>query len=233
MPKKPLLSIGMPVYNGDTFLAETLENLLGQTFGDFDLVISDNASTDGTRDICEAFAAKDSRVSYHLQERNVGAGPNHNYVVHASTAPLFKMAAHDDLHAPTYLEKCVAVLNEDPDVVLSHSDSTLIGNEGVPLTLDPETQMFDDPITGEKLPHEPVDVAEGESSNERFSEVLHKFIWCSDMYGVMRREALNQTSLFRSFYGSDKVFLAEMALLGKFHHVREVLFLKRYHSEMS
>lgn len=219
--------------NGENFLPETLDCLLKQTYEDFVLIISDNASTDRTFEICNDYASSDRRIRCHLQERNIGAGPNHNYVVQVSDTPLFKLAAHDDLYAPTYLERCIEILERDPDVALAHSDSILINNDGVPYPFDDARQKYVDPHSGQELPREPVDVAESASSNERFHEVLHRILWCTDMYGVMRRAQLDQTSLFKSYYGSDKVFLAEMALLGKFYHVREKLFMKRYHSDMS
>jgi glycosyltransferase involved in cell wall biosynthesis len=231
--KTPQLTIGIPVYNGENFLAETLDCLLGQTFEDFVVIISDNASTDSSAEICEEYSARDSRVRLHRQDQNIGAGPNHNYVVEVAETPLVKIAAHDDLYAPTYLERCIEVLDRDPGVVLAHSDGYLINNDGVPYPFDERIGKYVDPHTNQELPREPVDVAESGCSNERFHEVLHKVLWCTDMYGIMRREALNRTSLFESYYGSDKVFLAEMALLGRFYHVRENLFMKRYHSEMS
>lgn len=233
MTDTPLVSIGVPVYNGEKYLPETLDCLLKQTFGEFELIISDNASTDRTGEICTDYASRDRRIKYHRQASNIGAGPNHNCVVHLSTGPLFKMAAHDDLYAPTYLERCVRVLEQDPGVILAHSDGTLIDSEGQPYPFDPASQSFVDERSGQRFPREPIEVAESASSNERFHEVLHKLIWCTDMYGVMRRDLMNRTSLFKSYYGSDKVFLAEMALLGRFYHVREKLFMKRYHSEMS
>ena len=233
MTKAPLVSIGVPVYNGEKYLPETLDCLLKQTFGDFELIVSDNASSDRTGELCRDYAAGDSRIKYHRQTSNIGAGPNHNYVVHMSTAPLFKMAAHDDLYAPTYLERCVEVLDRDRGVILAHSDGALIDAAGRPYPFDAASRTYFDERSGQRFPHEPIDVAESEASNERFHEVLHKLIWCTDMYGVMRRDLMDRTSLFKSYYGSDKVFLAEMALLGRFYHVREALFMKRYHSEMS
>ena len=103
----------------------------------------------------------------------------------------------------------------------------------MPYPFDEAKQKYVDPVSGQELPREPVDVAETACSNERFHQVLHRILWCTDMYGVMRRPLMDKTSLFKSYYGSDKVFLAEMALLGKFYHVREKLFMKRYHTEMS
>ena len=232
MTKQPRVSIGIPVYNGENYLAEALDSLLRQSFGDFELLISDNASTDRTQEICRAYAARDARVRYVRQDRNIGAGPNHNRVLELSQAPYFKWAAHDDLYAPAYLAECVAALDRDPAVVLAHADGPLIDAQGKPLTFDIFRQCYFD-RNGKRYVREPVDIAQSDLPSERFDDVLHRIVWCTAMYGLIRRDATNRVTLMRSYYGSDKVFLAEMALLGKFYHAKKPLFMKRCHSAMS
>src|SRR5215831_11779077 len=122
----PRLSIGLAVYNGENFLAQSIEALLGQTYEDFELIISDNASTDGTAGICQRYAKQDSRIRYFRQPRNVGSAPNHNFTIHQARGELFKTASHDDLYARDLLRVCVAALDERPEVVLAHSWSALI-----------------------------------------------------------------------------------------------------------
>src|SRR5215469_10542482 len=130
MSATPRLSIGLPVYNGERYLAESIEALLGQTYTDFELVISDNASTDSTGDICRRYEKEDSRVRYFRQPRNIGLAPNHNYVVEQARGELFKWAANDDLYARDLVERCVAALDEHPDVVLAHSWTARIDTSG-------------------------------------------------------------------------------------------------------
>lgn len=232
MTKQPRVSIGIPVYNGENYLAEALDSLLRQSFGDFELLISDNASTDRTQEICQDYAARDARVRYVRQDRNIGAGPNHNRVLELSQAPYFKWAAHDDLYAPAYLAECVEALDRDPAVVLAHADGPLIDEQGKPLSFDIFRQCYTD-RNGKRYVREPVDIAQSDLPSERFDDVLHRIVWCTAMYGLIRRDATNRVTLMRSYYGSDKVFLAEMALLGKFYHVTQPLFMKRCHSKMS
>ena len=86
----PRVSIGLPVYNGENFLAESIESLLGQSYEDFELIISDNASTDGTADICRRYAKQDSRIRYIRQPHNIGSAPNHNFVIEQARGELFK-----------------------------------------------------------------------------------------------------------------------------------------------
>jgi glycosyltransferase involved in cell wall biosynthesis len=232
MTKQARVSIGIPVYNGENYLAEALDSLLRQSFRDFEILISDNASTDRTPEICRDYAARDSRIRCVRQPRNIGAGPNHNRVLELSQSLYFKWAAHDDLYAPTYLEECVKMLDRNPDVVLAHADGPLIDADGKPLSFDIFRQCYTD-RGGKRYVREPVDIAQSDVPSERFGDVLHRIVWCTAMYGLIRRDATNRVTLMRSYYGSDKVFLAEMALLGKFHHVREPLFMKRCHAKMS
>ena len=110
----PRLSIGLPVYNGENYLAESLDALLGQSFEDFELIISDNASTDGTAAISRRYERLDSRVRYVRQPRNVGLAPNHNIVVEQARGELFKWASHDDVYGRELLERCVVALDENP-----------------------------------------------------------------------------------------------------------------------
>jgi glycosyltransferase involved in cell wall biosynthesis len=130
MKAVPRLSVGLPVVNGEDYLVESLEALLGQTYGDFELILSDNASTDGTTDICQHYAKQDLRIRYFRQPRNIGCSPNHNFVIQEARAELFKMASHDDLYARDLLKRCVDALDEFPQFVLAHSWSALIDSSG-------------------------------------------------------------------------------------------------------
>ena len=104
MTAAPRLSVGLPVYNGENYLAESLEALLGQSYEDFELIISDNASTDGTADICRRYGKQDSRIRYIRQPRNIGLAPNHNFVFEQSRGEFFKWAAADDLYGRDLLQ---------------------------------------------------------------------------------------------------------------------------------
>src|SRR5215211_4893186 len=99
----PQVSIGLPVYNGERYLALCLDSMLAQSFKEFEIVISDNASTDQTAEICRSYQNKDRRIRYFRNEQNAGAAWNHNRVFELSSAPLLKWAACDDLHEPLFL----------------------------------------------------------------------------------------------------------------------------------
>ena len=229
----PRLSIGLPVYNGERFLAQALECLLAQTFGDFELVISDNASTDRTPEICHAYVQRDPRVRYVRNPLNLGSVPNFNRVFELSTAPLFKWAAHDDLHHETYLEGCVRLLDEDPAVVLAHSGTAFIDDHGELFPLCPETGSYIDPKTAAHVVADSPDIGDSPMAVKRFWQVLARARWGTHQFGVIRRASLQQTRLDQNFSGGDRAMLVELALLGRFQSSPERLFLKRIHPDAS
>jgi glycosyltransferase involved in cell wall biosynthesis len=226
----PALSIGLPVYNGEKFLAEALDCLLAQSFGDFELLICDNASTDRTAEIAAAYACRDPRIRYHRNSSNIGAAANFRTAFHLTQAPLFKWAAHDDLYEPNYLASCMEILRCRVDVVLAHSATAFIDDAGRPFPFDAKTGRYLDPLTG--IPQTPDDSALGDDDHpvRRFWHVLSRARWGSHIFGVMRREALEQTRLLADFASSDRAALAELALLGRFKANPARLYLKRFHA---
>ncbi len=209
---KPRVSIGLCVYNGQKFLPETLDSFLAQTYGDFELIICDNASTDGTGDIARRYAALDSRIRYHRNSTNIGLGRNHNRAFELAQGQYFKWAASDDCLCPAYLERCVAVLGSNPDVVLAYPKTIFINAEGRKLDIE-------DP--GWNLRSEQV--------QERLRFCLYAGHWANAVVGVIRREALAQTRLFPTYPGGDFRVLTELSVLGKFYEVPEYLFQRRLH----
>ena len=229
----PRLSIGLPVYNGERLLAQALECLLAQTFRDFELVISDNASTDRTSEICYAYVQRDPRVRYVRNPRNLAAVANFNRVFELSTAPLFKWAAHDDLHLETYLEGCIRLLDENPGVVLAHSGTAFIDDNGELFPFSPETGSYIDPKTAAHLVADGPDIGDSPVAVKRFWQVLTRARWGTHQFGVIRRASLEQTRLEQNFAGGDRAMLAELALLGRFQSTPQRLFLKRIHPDAS
>lgn len=229
----PQVSIGIPAYNGEKYLAEALDGLLAQSFGDFEIVISDNASTDRTAEICRSYQNKDQRIRYFRNERNMGAAWNHNRVFELSSAPLVKWAACDDLHEPSFLERCVAALYDDPGVVLSHTHVKMIDERGEALRFDPARCCLIDNV-GKPVPSSDRNhVAEAFEPEVRFRDVLTHAWWCVQCFGVMRKDAFLRTSGHGNYWGADKVLIAELALQGRFHQVREQLFGQRVHDGCS
>ena len=117
----PLLSIGMPVYNGQNYIKEAVNSILRQTFKDFELIISDNGSSDGTQKICEECAHKDKRIKYIRHEHNRGASWNFNYVAGLASGKYFKWAGHDDNLDPEFLKECVMARKKRCRNIIIHS----------------------------------------------------------------------------------------------------------------
>lgn len=229
------VSIGMPVFNGERYLSLAIDSLLNQTFTDFDVLISDNCSTDRTIEIAEQYAATDDRIRIIRQDQNLGAIKNFNFVFENTDAKYFKWAAADDICQPEYLEKCVAALDDRPDAVWSHSHSDKIDSSGISLIAQLEgdkslLQEIDGEWTWKGFPR---DAYDSNSAATRFSDVLLGTTWCVDSYGLIRRSALEKTRLFIDTYGAEKVLMAELSLLGKYAHVPQILFAQRIHEEAS
>jgi glycosyltransferase involved in cell wall biosynthesis len=229
----PKLSLGIPVHNGAAYLAQLFDCLRAQTLTDFEAIILDNASTDATEQICRRMTAADPRFRYERNQRNIGAAPNFNRVFEQATGRYFKWTAHDDLMAPTYLERCVAVLDEDPSVSVCHAAIQVVNAELQPLSYDSELGRYVDVDGTPALLYEPAGLATSPDPARRFDDVLHGMRLCSEIFGVMRTDLLRRTSLHGSYYGSDKVLLAELALLGRIETVPEPLFIKRFHKDTS
>lgn len=229
----PKLSIGLPVYNAERFLPLALDHFLAQTFENFEIIISDNASTDCTSQICREYVNRDARIRYFRNQTNLGAIANFNRTFELSAAPLFKWAAHDDLHRGSYLESCVRLLDEDPLVILAHSGTAFIGDDGQAFPLEVDTDTYVDPKTGARQQPDSPTIGDSPIAVKRFRQVLSRARWGTHMFGVIRREALRQTQLLPNFAGSDRAMLAELALLGRFRSVPDRLFLKRFHADVS
>jgi glycosyltransferase involved in cell wall biosynthesis len=212
---RPLVSIGLPVYNGENYIAKAIESVLGQTLRDFELIICDNASVDRTQTICEDYARRDSRVRYIRNERNLGAGPNYDLAFHSSRGTFFNWLAHDDAMAPTYLEKAVACLERTPDAVLCYLGITEVGPK------DEVLRVYTNHLPG-------VDAAR---ASVRFAGMILHRHQCEPFFGLFRRQALVGSGLHGLFCGSDRVLLAELALRGPCVTVAEPLFLHREHNE--
>lgn len=219
---RPRVSIGLPVYNGDRFLVEALEAILAQTCKDFELIISDNSSTDTTGKICQAYAASDQRIRYYRNERNIGGHKNFNRVFELATGKYFKWAAHDDLCAPDYLERCIEVLEQNPSVVLCYSKTKLIDEHGSVLNINCD----ENPLLTHSLKPE---LRFRNLIVESFAQPYRGF----QLFGLIRTSTLAKIPLLGDYSGADLVLLARLALLGQFYQIPEYLFFNRDHSQRS
>lgn len=212
----PRVGVGMPVFNGEPFLAEAIEGVLAQDYGDLELIISDNGSTDGTREICEKYAAMDSRVRVLRSEVNKGLAWNFNRVFTASKTEFFMWNAADDVRLPAMVSRCVEVLDEDPGAVLAYTGVVYIDDKGDVVRRWPRTAR-----------------AVASRPSERFGDVVLHEVECFPAHGLIRSAALRSTRLHGNYPSSDNPLLAELALHGRFREIDEDLFLRRDHAGRS
>jgi len=212
----PLVSLGLPVYNGANYLREALDSVLAQTYRNWEVILSDNGSTDATPAICAEYAARDGRIRYYRHAVNMGASRNFNFTFELSRGPLFRWTAHDDVMAPDLLERCVAGLLAHPGAVLCHPRTRVIGPSGEAI-LDYSVRLRTDSPRPE----------------ERYHDLVCLDHSCFAIFGLMWSAVLRRTPLLGSFVGSDRNLLAELALHGPFHEIPEYLFYRRDHPNTS
>lgn len=214
---QPRVSIGLPVYNGANFLGASIRSILAQDFGDFELIISDNASTDETEAICRELAAQDPRIRYYRNDTNVGAARNYNRVVELARGEYFKWAAHDDECHPSMIRRCVEVLDSAPaSVAMVYPLGELVDEHGVTLCA-------------------PLDRIESRDArpHRRLARLYWALNMCDPVFGLIRSNYLRQTQLIGPFFGADYVLLGELAMMGQIWELDEVLFRLRAHAKRS
>jgi len=212
----PRVGIGLPVYNGERYLEETLKSVLRQTHDDFTLVIADNASTDRTEQICREYAGKDARIDYIRNPVNLGASQNYTRCFEPAKTEYFRWQNADDPIEPRLIEECVKVLDEHPDVVLAYGKSKIIDEEGTII------RDYDDNM----------DLAQ-ESASARFLTFARHIGLQNLMYGLIRREPLARTALLGNYVAADINLVGELCLYGKFKQIPVHLFNRRMHPDCS
>jgi Glycosyl transferase family 2 len=210
---EPPVSIGLPVRNGERYLGEAARSVLDQDYGHLELVISDNASDDGTEEICRELASTDSRVRYHRHAQDIGLVPNFNSVLHRARGTYFKWMGDDDRLEPTYISRCAEVLDDDAELILVTTQQAHVGPGGTV-----ESASYG----GMRLRSvRPV---------ERFTELLRLLnesrLLLDPLYGTMRRAPVARVPRPIMLF-EDQIFAARLALVGPFGHLGEVLSYRR------
>lgn len=211
--RHPTVSIGMPVYNMVNTVQEAIDTILNQTFSDFELIISDNASDDGTDEICRAAAKKDSRVIYFRCPENAGGEVNFRRTLLLSTGKYFMWAAADDARRPEMVSRYVETLDEDPTAVLVYSHTELI-----------------DPATGARSLYYDSYQLDQDDLAERYTSLIKSLDLGNAIYGLYRRNVLitiPPLSNGSRFIFTDAVFLANVVIQGKVIQLPEKLFIRR------
>lgn len=212
----PRVTLGMPVYNAERYLAETLDCLLAQDYRDFEIVVSDNASTDRTAEICLDYRHRDPRVSYHRNDENLGAAFNYSRLVGIARGEYFKWASYDDLLAPNHLSECVAALDRCPNAVIAYPKTSIIDGDGRVVGQNDDRLQL--------LEAEPW---------RRLSTFTRNWNLAGPCFGLMRVDVMRRTRLIEPYLSSDLPFLADMALHGMFVEIPDRLFFRRVHATSS
>jgi glycosyltransferase involved in cell wall biosynthesis len=206
----PLVSVGLPVYNGAEHLAKALDAVLDQDLEDFEVIVCDNASSDATADIARGYAARDARIRYHRNERNLGLAGNFNKAFQLATGKYFKWWAHDDWHPRELLSRTTEVLEAHPSAVLCATGVAIMDDDGeVFEEWRPQANLLTPP------PH------------LRFHRLLWTLGETHPLFSVMRSQALVRTPQYRPFVGGDRVLLAQLILMGGFAGVPDLLHYYR------
>lgn len=211
----PEVSLGLPVYNGEKYLAQALDSVLGQSHSDFELIVSDNASMDWSRDIIRGFARKDSRIRFYRQPFNIGIARNFNFIVRQARAPYFKYISANDEYAPELLAECLDVLRGDDTAVLCFGRTRFIDDKGERRDLYEERAVADmqDPIA-------------------RYDAIRSRLGLNTPIQsGVMRLAALRHCGDLGNYPNSDTVLTAALALYGRFAQLPQIHFFRRWGRE--
>ena len=210
----PLVTIGLPVYNSERYLEQSLRSLLAQTYPDFLLIISDNASTDGTAAICRKYADADSRIKYFRNETNIGNPRNFNRIAELTTTKYLKWSTADDFWKPDFLALALDVMERDSTIALCYPEAMIVDASG-----------------GNATPYDDVLHLVQEDPADRFLALVRTIKLAHQHLGLIRMSDLRQTHLLGSHVGSDINLLAELTLYGKFFELPHRLFFRRMHQD--
>lgn len=208
------VSIGLPVYNGEKFIHKRIESILSQTLHNFELIISDNASTDKTSLICKEFASKDNRIRYFRHERNMGVFWNFNFVLEKAKNDYFIWAAVDDIWSKEFLGNLVPILQNFPNVVCSASKANIHRTQAYDIK-DNSIDVFFRKLIWKlrhSLKHSTIKTING--SYEHKVRTFLKKSSMQTMYGLFRTETLRRSMITQPFVGIDHAVLLNVLKYG-------------------
>jgi glycosyltransferase involved in cell wall biosynthesis len=217
MIAKPLISIGMPAYNGEQYIRKALDSLLAQDYDNFELIISDNASTDATRKICREYADKDQRIRVYVQSRNIGAIANFKAVLEMAQGKYFMWAAVDDFWLPEFVSVLVNELETHSEAGVAMCAVDRVCEDG---------QLFDT-----------IRFINTDNPNQRSYFQMLKGLTLGKkynlfIYGLFRSPLLKQAMrLYPEVPGPDRLLICQLALATRFRYVDQVLHIRLHHEQ--
>lgn len=212
------ITIGLPVYNGEKFIHKRISSILEQTFSDFELIISDNASTDSTSKICNEFQKKDKRIRYIRQEINIGVTQNYNFVCEQANSDYFVWAQVDDIWLSNFLEKNIEVLDSNHDVVGSMSKIDFYEETDEINQWEKSLKKIRKKYLGLRPDVYPTSKVY-EKRVRQFLKGGHVEIF----YGVYRTKELTKSLVFAEFLGNDWATVLEVLKHGRIYIIENIL----------
>jgi len=204
------VSIGMPLYNEEKFIQEAIESILDQDYKNFELIISDNGSTDRTKEICLDYANKDSRIRFYSREKMTDAITNFNFVASIAKGDFFMWASGHDIRDPTFISRCLTTFKKSTSIVLCYSDAIWIDSNG------------------HTIGHEQSDIdTVGMDKIHRLNKVFWNLGYAYPIYGLFRKDVLKTVLPSQKVLGSDILLLNELSVIGEFTRIPESLFYIR------
>lgn len=212
MQKKPRISIGIPIYYGETFLKETLDNILEQNFNDFEIIITDNNPGGEPAEIAELYSKQYGNITYIKHKSNIGALINWNSIIDYIQGDFFIYAGAHDLWSPELLKKLLSLLENNEDAILVYAPSYWMSPEGEITSIS--TGFVD--TTGQNIIN-------------RFNSIF----WGGQdaLYGLIKTSALKKTCLQKQIIGSGALWLSELSLIGNFIVCTDVKRYRRINRE--
>ena len=200
----------MPVYNEEKYIQQAIESILVQDYENFELIISDNASTDKTKQICLNYSNRDSRIRFYSRNETTDATTNFNYVASIAKGDFFMWASGHDIRDPTFISRCMTTFEKSNSIVLCYSDATWIDSKG------------------NNIGNEQSDIdTVGMDRIKRVNKVFWNLEYAYPIYGLFRKDSLDAILPSKKVLGGDVILLNELSAVGEFARIPESLFFIR------
>ena len=204
------VSIGMPVYNEEQFIEQAIVSILNQDYQNFELIISDNASTDQTKEVCLKYAKLDSRIRFSSREITTDSTTNFNYVASIAKGGFFMWASGHDTRDPQFISRCLSTFEKSNSIVLCYSDAIWIDSKGDNISIE---QSDLDTVGMDRI--------------KRIKKVFWNLGYAYPIYGLFRKDTLNTVLPYQKVLAPDVLLLNELSAMGEFARIPEPLFFIR------
>jgi len=205
----------MPVRNGTKFIRRAIDSLLAQTYTNFELIISDNDSNDGTWELVQGYAGRDMRIKLYRQVTNIHSYRNFSFVLSKAEGKYFMWAAVDDLWLPEFIDSMVAELQ-------THTDA------GVAMCA--VERRYEDGIFKDLIRFEGKNNPVNKTYYGMIKGLTSPLKYNLYLYGLYRTVLLRKaTRYYPEFWGADRMLVCQIALATRFRYVDSILHIRTNH----